>query len=71
MIKLLEESGALIKILCEDGEEWEREVNFHMTVLITAKLAGVWGDVTAVKVRGWIERLKYNGSEAYFGFICG
>jgi hypothetical protein len=42
-----------------------------MTVLIAAKLAGAWGDVTAAKVRGWIKRLKYHGSEAYFGFICG
>jgi hypothetical protein len=32
-------------------------VPFHMTVLTVAKLAGAWGDVTAAKVRGWIERL--------------
>ena len=32
-------------------------------------LAVARGDVTAAKVRGWIERLKYNGSEAFFGFL--
>ena len=69
MIKVLEEPGLFY--LCEDGEEWEGEVPFHMTVLIAAKLAGAWGDVTAAKARGWVERLKYNSSEAYFGFICG